>query len=388
MNRNAKKAIYIEMNAAQVKKHNHEVCGDYYLSFRDGRNTYVVLCDGIGSGTRAYISAVMCANRIIELMKAHMDLKVLGHKIASFMKRARTENDFPFATFCAVSFTNDGRFRAVSYENPEPLLKEHTTVSNLEHTYSTNSGEVLGICTGRLGVGDSLLLMSDGITQAGLGIIGGMGWTSDGFKSYANNVLQQNKTVSYLLDDTIETVKELCGGSHKDDATLITLTARKANVLNILTGPPKDKKDDKKYINDFLKLHGKKVICGSTTSEIFSRVTGQRITATPMSNSFADPPKYLIDGIDLVTEGAATLNQAYNILDLDIEEYDELTAVTELCILIKQADTINFMVGGAQNIGHSGLTFKQIGILPRHTIVGLIIQKLKEMGVQMDVCHY
>lgn len=388
MNKNAKKAIYIEMNTVQAKKHKHEVCGDYYLSFRDGRNTYVVLCDGIGSGTRAYISAVMCANRMIELMKSHMDLKVLGHKIACFMKRARTEDNFPFAAFCAVSFAIDGRFRAISYENPEPLLAEHTTVSSLKQTYSTNSGEVLGICTGRLGVGDSLILMSDGITQAGLGRIGGMGWTIEGFKLYANNTLQQKESISYLLNDTLETVKELCGDSHKDDATLITLTARRANVLNILTGPPKDKRDDEKYINNFLKLHGKKVICGSTTSEIFSRVTGSEITATPISNSFADPPKYLIDGVDLVTEGAATLNQAYNILDLDIEEYDELTAVTELCILIKQADTINFIVGGAHNIGHNALTFKQIGILPRRTIVGLIVQKLNEIGVQVDVSYY
>jgi hypothetical protein len=388
MSRSTKKAIYIEMNAAQAKKNNHEVCGDYYLSFRDGRNTYIVLCDGIGSGTKAYISAVMCANRIIELMKSHIDLKVIGHKIASFMKRARNEDDFPFAAFSAVSFANDGRFRSISYENPEPLLAEYTTVSNLEHIYSTDSGEVLGICTGRLDVGDSLFLMSDGVTQAGLGRIGSMGWTSDGFKMYANNVLQQNKTVSYLLDDTLETVKELCGGSHKDDVTLISLTARKANILNILTGPPKDKKDDEKYVNDFLKLNGKKVICGSTTSEIFSRITGREIAATPISSSFADPPKYIVDGIDLVTEGAATLNQAYNILDLDVEEYDELTAVTELCILIKEADTINIMIGDAQNISHKGLTFKQIGLLPRRTIVGLIVKKLNEMGVQTDVCYY
>jgi hypothetical protein len=388
MSRSSKKAIYIEINAAQAKKHNHEVCGDYYISFRDGRYTYVVLCDGIGSGTRAYISAVMCANRIIELMKSHMDLKILGHKIASFMKRARTEDNFPFAAFCVVAFSNDGRFRAISYENPEPLLAEYTTVSNLKHKYSTNSGEVIGICTGRLGAGDSLLIMSDGITQAGLGRLGGMGWTSQGFKSYANNVLQQNKTISYLLDDTLETVKELCGGRHKDDATIISLTAREANVLNILTGPPKEKKDDEKYVNDFLKLVGKKVICGSTTSEIFSRITKRDIAATPISSSFADPPKYLIDGIDLVTEGAATLNQAYNILDIDIEEYDELTAVTELCMLIKEADTINFMIGDAQNIGHKGLTFKQIGLLPRRTIVELIIKKLNEKGVQTEVYYY
>ena len=32
-------------------------------------------------------------------------------------------------------------------------------------------------------------------------------------------------------------------------------------------------------------------------------------------NAFGQPPEYWIDGIDLVSEGAITLGQVYNILD-------------------------------------------------------------------------
>ena len=388
MIKNIKKAKHIEINIAQEKKHGQQVCGDHFLSHRDGHNTYAVLCDGIGSGMHAHMSAVMCAHRILELMKAHIDLKTLGHRVAAFMKRARTEENFPFAAFCAVSFSIDGRFRAVTYENPEPLLAEHTTVSKIHQTYSTDSGEVVGLCSGILEPGDTLFMMSDGITQAGLGAGGGFGWGSEGFLKYADDVLQQKKSVPALLKYAMEEVQKKCGGTHKDDATLIALTARPANVLNILSGPPKDKSDDKKYIDDFLKADGRKVICGSTTADIFSKMTGKSVSAYPVSNSFASPPKYEIEGVDLVTEGAATLSQAYNILDMDIKEYRSINAVTELCMLLKEADTVNFFIGCAKNLDNTGLTFKQLGILPRETIISLIIEKLRNKGVQTEIFLY
>ena len=246
MIKNIKNAKHIEINIAQEKKHGQEVCGDYFLTTRDGQNTYTVLCDGIGSGTHAHISAVMCANRILELMKAHFDLKTLGHKVAAFMKRAREEENFPFAAFCAATFSMNGRFRAVTYENPEPLLAEHTTVSKIKQQYSADSGEVIATCSGMLEAGDTLFMMSDGITQAGLGNEGGFGWTSDGFLKYSNEVLQQKKGINTLLQSTMDTVEDMCGGTHKDDATLVALTARPANILNIMSGPPKSKDDDKR----------------------------------------------------------------------------------------------------------------------------------------------
>jgi hypothetical protein len=71
----------------------------------------------------------------------------------------------------------------------------------------------------------------------------------------------------------------------------------------------------------------------------------------------AHPPEYEIEGIDLVTEGAATLNQAFNILDEDPDLYDEASAVTRLCRLLLEADIVHFLVGGAQNPGHNTITF-------------------------------
>jgi hypothetical protein len=102
----------------------------------------------------------------------------------------------------------------------------------------------------------------------------------------------------------------------------------------------------------------------------------------------SNPPKYKIDGIDLVTEGALTLSQVYNILDMDTDQYSELNTVTELSMMLKQADMVRFLVGCARNMGNEGLAFKQLGVLPRQVIIGLIAEKLTAAGAQADITYY
>jgi len=388
MSKITKTIKHIDILSKQALKQGQNVCGDYILTDRDETSTYIVLCDGIGSGLYAHISAVMCANRILTLMKSHMDLKVLGHKIAAFMTRARKEEDFPFAAFCATAVSSDGRFRIVTYENPEPLLAEHTTVSRMEQTFTADSGEVVGICSGVMTSGDAVFMMSDGVTQAGMGEGYGFGWGTEGVLGYANDQLQQKKSIEALINNIMTNVQTMCGGIHKDDASFIAVTARKARILNIMSGPPKSKTDDKRMVDDFMSRSGKKVICGSTTADIYAREMNKQVTTQLVSNSLANPPKYQIEGIDLVTEGALTLNQTYNILDMDADTYDELNTVTELSLLIKEADRVNFLVGGAYNMGNEGLAFKQLGVHPRRLIIELIAEKLSKAGVDIDITYY
>ena len=107
----------------------------------------------------------------------------------------------------------------------------------------------------------------------------------------------------------------------------------------------------------------------------------------PVDASLGSPPEYLIDGIDMVTEGAVMLNQAYNLLD---EPAENLTdgVVERLCKLMLKADAVHFMLGGAGNIAHSGILFKQIGLLPRKNAVRLIAEKLKSLGKLVTVKTY
>ena len=52
--------------------------------------------------------------------------------------------------------------------------------------------------------------------------------------------------------------------------------------------------------------------------------------------------------MDLVTEGAVTLNQAYNVLDEDLCDFQEDSGVTELWRILQIADRVNIFVGRAE----------------------------------------
>jgi len=92
------------------------------------------------------------------------------------------------------------------------------------------------------------------------------------------------------------------------------------------------------------------------------------------------PPGYLLDGIDLVTEGSVTLNQVYNVLDVDPSQFDEDSGVTSLYELLVHADRVNFILGTAQNPANWHISFQQRGLLPRTKIVELLADKLREAG--------
>ena len=74
---------------------------------------------------------------------------------------------------------------------------------------------------------------------------------------------------------------------------------------------------------------------------------GQRLGVEQDSQSLMAPPRFELEGIDLVTEGAITLNQVYNVLDEPLDKLTEDSGVTELCTFLQLADRVNIFLGGA-----------------------------------------
>ena len=103
--------------------------------------------------------------------------------------------------------------------------------------------------------------------------------------------------------------------------------------------------------------------------------------------SLVAPPRYEIPGIDLVTEGAVTLNQVFNVLDEDMAEFTEDSGVTELCALLHVADRVNITAGGAKNQASGDISFRQCGILTRAHILPLIAEKLRADGKLVVLEH-
>ncbi len=57
-----------------------------------------------------------------------------------------------------------------------------------------------------------------------------------------------------------------------------------------------------------------------------------------------------------------------------------MTVVECLCLLFYESDVILFMIGNVTNEAHGTLKFKQLGLMPRQTVLKHISKKLREMG--------
>ena len=306
---------YIEIVLAQTAKRTGGVCGDYVIVDRTMEATTIIVADGIGTGIKARVAAVMCASRLRELIRLGFSLREACTKLVNTMHEART-SDIPFAAFSVCRVLNNGLATIISYEIPQPVLINSRLAAYLpkQHFISVDL-EMVGEVDSALEFGDGVVLVSDGVSQAGLGHRYRLGWGIEGACDFINGCLSKGNDFREIPGKMLAQVKDLSGATYGDDVTCLLLFCREAKVLNLLTGPPANKTDDGKVVKEFMAMKGLKVVCGSSTAEMVARVNGAKVRMGEVSDAYHKPPSYEIPDIDYATEGAITLNQVYNILE-------------------------------------------------------------------------
>jgi hypothetical protein len=369
---------YIELESSQASKRTAAPCGDVFACARTEVATTIVCADGVGSGIRARIAAQMCASRVLELLKLGFSLRKAMASVVRTMQRNRDPSR-PFAAFSVARILNDGMATILSYEAPPAILigRRHAAALPTRSIEISAAMVIESDCW--LEPGDGLLLVSDGITQAGLGNGLPHGWGSDGVAGYISHCLTGGNALAEIPQLVCDEARRLSprGG---DDCTVLLALCRPGQVVNILTGPPRAPTYDWQVATGFLKSKGLKIVCGGTTAEIVARTLGQAVRVDEDGESLVAPPRYEIEGVDLVTEGVVTLNQVYNLLDEPLDRLTEDSGVTELCAFLQTADRVNIIFGGARNRSSGDISFRQQGILTRERILPLIADKLRAAG--------
>ena len=370
--------VHVEVEIAQSSKRPEAPCGDTVRCDRSPSGTTVVCVDGIGSGIRAHIAAEMCGSRMLEMLRLGSSLHKTVDSIVRTMQQWR-EPQRPFAAFSVARVRNDGMATVLAYDAPPPLLISHHHAAGLPARAVQLGGTLVSESNCCLEPGDGLMLTSDGITQAGLGNGLALGWQTEGVVRCVNDCLANRVPLREIPERVHRQARRLwrTGG---DDCSAALALCRRGQVVNLLTGPPADRANDAAAVRRFLNCEGLKIVCGGTTAELVARALKQRMRIEQNPRSLIAPPRYEIDGVDLVTEGAVTLNQVYNLLEEDVQQLKEDSGVTELCALLQVADRVNIFQGDARNQANGDISFRQRGILHRHRIVPLIAEKLRAAG--------
>jgi hypothetical protein len=380
----AQRYLHIDITSHQTAKHLDGPCGDVVAQRRTDMCTDVILCDGIGSGIKAHIAATLHVSRMQKMLAEGFSLRRTFASVIATVDKWRDPAK-PYAAVILMRILNDGEVTILTYDAPASVLVSRNHADVLPQRPFLIDDAVAQQSSCFLEPGEGVLLFSDGITQAGIGNGSMQGWTSEGAAGHASRLLAAGCRVSDIPEAIQQEAMRLDGNVSRDDMTVVSAHCRSGRMLHILTGPPADKRLDADVVNRFLALDGPKVVCGATTAAIVARVTGRKLAIDRQPTSLIAPPKYALEGIDLVTEGAVTLNQLCNILDVPEEEFEETNPVTELADLLAQADRVNFILGRGANPANDSMGFRQQGIIKREAIVPLLAKRLRAQGKLVTV---
>jgi hypothetical protein len=371
--------IHVEVDTQQVSKHPGDVCGDVVAYERTPSSFTIVVSDGMGHGIKAHIAAQMCVSRVLELLRQGISLRKTFSSMVNTLEQAKG-TDLPYAVFTVARILNDGVTTVLTYEMPPPMFVTRRYSQILRRHATMEGHSLVGEANCHLSTDEGILIVTDGITQAGLGMGLTNGWTVDGTSQYISDCLSDGASLRSVPRCALNRARELWTAGLGDDCTAVLASCRFGRTVNILTGPPSDKKKDHEVIGRFMLMDGVKVVCGGTTAQLVAKTLGKPLLMEPNPQSMLAPPRHILGGVDLVTEGAVTLNQVYNVLDEDYEVFDEESGVTQLHKFLREADRINIMLGSAVNPATADISFRQKGILTRQTIIPLIAEKLKDSG--------
>lgn len=371
--------IHTDVFAAQSPKKPGQPCGDTWGVTRDEAATTIVLADGLGSGVKANIAANLCVSRILTLIKMGLSIRETFNRVSETMDNAWGTVD-PFSVFTIAQILNNGQTTILGYEMPAPLVVSRAYAQILSDRVYTRGKAVVHESNCVLEKGEGLMLLSDGITQAGIGKLFVNGWESSGVSSFLQSHLPVERLDGHKLATLVhDQARMYWPQGSGDDCSVVVALNRRGVVVNLLSGPPENQTDDENFVHAFFKETGIHIISGGSTAKMASRVTGHSIDLGNDGDSIT-PPSFRMKGTDLITEGMVTLNQVCNLLDEDLASLPTGSPAYEMTYFLRMADKVNIWLGQAENVSEDRIEFRQQGLLSRQTIIKRISEKLLKQG--------
>lgn len=390
-------SVSIDVAWKSLNKHEEELCGDKVEVLKTSDSDILILADGMGSGVKANILATLTSKILGTMLYEGAAIESCVETIAKTLPICKVRK-VAYATFSILQIFHSGQAYLAEFDNPSCVFIRDGKI--LDYPYKVREIEGKKIHEYRFQVkkNDCFVLMSDGVIYAGAGSILNMqGWTWEAMAEYTLKCTKKTLSASRLAVLLSQACDELYEERPGDDTTIAVARVIERRIVNIFTGPPKDKADDDRLMHEFMRSEGKKVVSGGTSSNIAARFLGKEIITRPDSADPDVPPAAEIEGIDLVTEGVLTLGKCLKLLkkyangEFDEEFFDELDAnngASRLAkLLIEECTELNLFVGTSVNKAHknSELSFD---LSMRMNLVEQLIRIMKQMGKHVSAKYY
>lgn len=353
----------VEVGSAQAQKGGQRVAGDTIRTRRIAAEErhVVVLSDGLGSGVKASVLSSLTATMAIEYATSDLE----PARVAGIIMRTLPEcsvRKIRYATFTAVNIRSSGLCDVVNYDNPGPFLLDAAGCRPIELTETELPGATTRRTTSYVGrtalsVGEYLIIVSDGVTQAGIGTAAHpVGWREAGLCTFVEQQYRDTPGISAgeLAERIVAQAVLLDGGSPRDDISCAVVYLRTPRRLLIATGPPIDPQRDHDLAETVASYPGRVVIAGGTTAKIVSRELDRAVTVRLAERDPEIPPTSEMEGVDLVTEGTITMSRAADLLERSAPAGSRRrpNGADRLAAILRESDEIHIVVGTRINEAH------------------------------------
>ena len=352
-------SLFIEIGTHQQQKNGEDCFGDTGFSQKipEEQRIISILSDGLGSGVKANILSSMTTRMAMKFVESNMELLRSSEVMMDALPICQVRK-ISYATFSIVDSEPAAKTRIIATATPPPLFLRHfkpLTVKCRELSSPKWKDRTISISQVTTQPEDRIIMVSDGVTQAGLGNRKyPLGWGRQGCLDFILKEIRKNPYVSAhdlaraVVHEALDKEVEHKAG---DDISCVVLYFRKPRKLLVLTGPPFDEDKDREFAELVSSYDGKTVICGGTTANIVERELCLKCEIDKTSFDDKIPMASIMDGVDLVTEGILTLTEVYRMLKEGIDK-NKNNAAVRLAKLLLDSDRIDFVVGTKINIAH------------------------------------
>lgn len=380
--------LYMEYGRASVNKHDESLCGDSVSIVRRGERMTAVLSDGLGSGVKANILSTLTATILSTLMSRRLPVDECIETVASTLPMCK-QRRLAYSTFTLLQLDEE-QVHLVQYDNPSAIFlregknKPYSSSVRFIGEKEIHESDIL------LRENDVIVMMSDGITNAGLGKLMPSGWPREEVVEFLEREYRPDMSPQHLAARLVDAGVSLCLDSPDDDITALVFKVRQRKMVNVMIGPPFREEDDEKIMRIFFSKEGSHIVCGGTTAQVVARYLGRPLTPVLESSTAEVPAIARLEGVDLVTEGTITLQAVVelaeqyaknNLLSLQIHRGEDGVSLLARH-LFEDATDVNLFCGQAVNHAHDGLS---IGFGVKNDLIKRLAQALGDMGKRVKI---
>lgn len=379
----------LEYGYISLNKKNEELCGDKVEIIQNNNMTTLVLADGLGSGVKANILATLTSKLLCIMASNGISIDECVKTIISTLPVCKVRG-VAYSTFSLVHLDENGNGYLVEFDNPQTIVLRNYQYYDLNREEKTIESKKIYISKLSLIDDDILILMSDGVIHAGIGTYLNLGWDRNEVINYVERNINNEYSAKGVASVVTNACYDLYGGYPGDDTTVACLKVRQHYPVDIMVGPPVDKKIDKEIVMKFLKNPGRKIVCGGTTCQIVARVLGEEVIPVFEYIDPSIPPIGKIKGIDLVTEGVITLRKVLELSefylsnsDPSLRTFNKKDGASLLAkMLFERATNIHFYIGRSVNLAHETLP---IDFSMKMKLIENLSKNLIKMGKHVEL---